>query len=353
MNLKLPTILPAAAIGMLGPCEVGAPSKVLMRPFLPWIKAIAVQVARAAERPKTKAITSGRITALFRMDDLKFVRSRNPVWYSKDYLGMAGCDQLGWIFPDIREIYDSLGDEGGERDKMLDRENGQFTGKVRPVLFTDCMALLKSFNPRIWADKMERIVSTSMTMFLPTNMLWAQILLLDVTIHYLVRGGFQERKMYDGYEMWTPPVVAVITAVVDSWDGATVSVPAAGNDDPAEDGSLPKSTELPSKPPVTAPAQAPHPGTTSPPESSSTSTQAVQTAQAWSWDLLGSLRRQPALFAEKEGEKETDTDREEKLEMLAVLLQLRALFHFALLMLMPDSSDVYKAGSSDVEMYIT
>jgi hypothetical protein len=63
------------------------------------------------------------------------------------------------------------------------------------------------------------------------------------------------------------------------------------------------------------------------------------------WDLAGSLRNQPKLFDDVGA-----VEREAKVQKLASLLQLRALFVIALFLLMPDSSDVYLANGERVEM---
>lgn len=65
------------------------------------------------------------------------------------------------------------------------------------------------------------------------------------------------------------------------------------------------------------------------------------------WDLVGSLKKQPNLFRTLQSEL-----RQERLRKLASLLQLRTIFYAAFLMLNPDSSDVYRAESSSVEMPI-
>jgi len=304
------------------------------------------------------------MTALFRMAELPFVRTESSFWYSFNYVGFASSGHMGWVFWDTHEIYDIL--EPELQDSIVLRQDGQHTGQVRPVFFTDCMSLLQNFNPRLWADKIERLVSLSSASFRPVNMLWAQILVLDVAIHFTIRGRWHEGG--EDYDIWAPPVVAVVTAVANSWDGVSTEVTAQNTSSPppatsAANGSPPmpvqpaaasEDTEM-AKPPgpgssssaTTSPGPAPH-RTAPPPDGLAAARDPAAAAPSFSWDLLTSLQQQPALFPQNE-----HPQRQEKLEMLATLLQLRSLFYIALLLLMPDSSDVYQAEGSEVEMYMT
>jgi hypothetical protein len=166
---------------------------------MPWILALADQVKRSSEG---LIHVSARMTSLFKTDTLKFVRSTDAFWYSFRYVGMqGGLWQWGWILQATWEIYDCLDPE--DRDRIILRDDkGNYTGDVQPVILTECYALLWQFQPRNWAAKIERIVGTQLLKFRPHNMVWVQILLIDVAIHFFVRGGFYEGRR-EGYDLWT------------------------------------------------------------------------------------------------------------------------------------------------------
>jgi hypothetical protein len=68
-------------------------------------------------------------------------------------------------------------------------------------------------------------------------------------------------------------------------------------------------------------------------------------ANFYDWDLLTYLKADPDLVKYEDEEKQ-----ERWLERIAALFQLRSLFYIAYLTLLPDSSDVYLAENSKVEM---
>lgn len=356
---------------------------------MPWVLGLADQAKRSID---SLTHVSRRLTNLFKLDELKFVSSRDTFWYSVNHMGMNGNLQAwGWIFRETSEIYNCL--DAQDRDHILPRgTDGKHTGEVQPVILTESHALIQHFDPHQWASKIERIVKMQLLKFRPHNMVWAQILLLDVAIHALVRGGFYHGHD-EGYDIWTTDVVAVFHAVVYSWDP---SLDGSGIDEePA------RSPEPPIPPPprsrasvspventeehemsilntvdvlqptvidtaaktttkIHAPAQAtskllpvpvpeptpPQPEADSPdPPNNPPLSQKDSPRSQVQWDLAGALRKQVNLFADAE-----PVAREAKVQKLACLLQLRALFVIALFMLMPDSSDVYLADGERVEM---
>ncbi|KAK4150014.1 hypothetical protein C8A00DRAFT_37391 [Chaetomidium leptoderma] len=389
-GLRLPTIIPASSLCLMTGCETGFPSSVLVEPIMPWLVALADQVKRSSE---TFTHVSGRMTTLFKTNCLMFVRSRDAFWYSFNYVGMeARLWQWGWILQETKEVYDCL-DTEDQDDIILRDAEGEYTGDVQPVILTECYALLQRFNPREWAAKIEKIVTMQLLKFRPHNMIWTQILLIDVAIHFLVRGGFHDDEDTVGYNLWADEVVTVFSAIVHVWDPTAEEQAAAA----AKDGSDRHSTRS-TKPPIPPPPKATQdhvetlkehetpmmekfrflepmskdevevkhesiedtPPTEARPEFAQTAQTAPESPKPpkkppisrtnsspldVDWDLAGSLRKQEKLFSGLYPER-----REAKVQKLASLLQLRALFVIALFLLMPDSSDVYLTDGERVEM---
>lgn len=122
---------------------------------------------------------------------MDFHRSSDPFWYTYNEAGQSSNCTYGWIYKDTKEVYDSCQKE--IQDELILREaDGNYTGDVRAVLIPDAAALLENFDPKSWAAKMESFVALSIVAFRPTNLLWVQIVLLDVGIHFLVRKGWYE-----------------------------------------------------------------------------------------------------------------------------------------------------------------
>ncbi|KAL2264055.1 hypothetical protein VTK26DRAFT_2841 [Humicola hyalothermophila] len=377
-SLRLPTIIAAASLCFLTGRESGYPSSVIITPIMPWISALAEKVKHSSE-PFTHV--SSRMTTQFKTNSLLFVRSRDTFWYSMNYIGMDGRTNMwGWILRDTHEIYDSLPPE--DQDDLIMRGPArEYTGDVQPVLLTECYALLQQFNPREWAARIERIITMQLLKFRPHNMVWTQILLLDVAIHFMVRGGFH-RTPPEGYDHWPPQVTAVFKAIISVWDPSAEAQAAreaaeAGDKPPSRPSTAatkadktdattgnsqanppPADQEKPLAPTTTqsqthtqpSPLQRTYTSHTAGGDgvsSNSWSKGSREEAPKWDveWDLAGALLQQDDLFPELEG-----SAREHKVQKLACLLQLRALFVIALFLLMPDSSDVYLADGERVEM---
>ncbi|KAJ4202015.1 hypothetical protein NW759_015483 [Fusarium solani] len=353
-GLDLPTILAALTIASLGSCEVGFPSGIILYPFAAFLNAIAQQIGSTL-RPLN---VDSEITRLFALDRLQFVRSKDTFWYSFNYVGMSPRYFLwSWMFQETKEVFDTLDEK--EQDKIVIRQDGQHTGDVNIVLFSDCDSLLHNFKPRDWSAKIERIIALSMVKYRPVNMVWAQILILDIAIHFLVRGGWYEGPI-EGYNVATDEVAAVVAAVVDSWQGTdteaeseTPAVPLAAISDPAggrqgHKGGNQERQHGTVHGSVAAAGQhgsGNHGTTDNADRHQHTDTHPMEPKIVW--DLVGSLKKQPNLFRTLQSEL-----RQERLRKLASLLQLRTIFYAAFLMLNPDSSDVYRAESSSVEMPI-
>lgn len=249
-GVRLPTIIPASALCLLSGFESGFPSSALIEPLMPWILALVDRVRRSSERAG-RIFVSKRMTALFKTNNLPFVRRKDTFWYSYS-VGMAkGTCQCGWILNETKQVYQSLKEEC-QNEIILRDEKGNYTGDAQPVIFTECHALLERFNPREWASNLERVVKINnlkhlgLIRFRPHNMVWAQIVLLDVAIHFLVRGGF-----YTGppemYNLWPKEVVAVFNAIIGMWDP---SLEHSANE--VKDATQARSSKQPTPPPPKA-----------------------------------------------------------------------------------------------------
>ncbi|KAB8067021.1 hypothetical protein BDV29DRAFT_163927 [Aspergillus leporis] len=260
----------------------------MLENFLPWIRNIARDLYQAHSR---RLRVSENLLRSFLMDNLQFVRSRDSHWLTRDYIGLSHDDRrLGWIYGDIAGVYHKC-DSEVQRGLIERGPEANPSSKVNAVLFPDALALLKDFNPKHWALRLENILSLSALNFHAPNLLWAQIALLDVTIHYLIHTRWHEPHE-DPYTLWNNQTVAVIQAVTNSW----------------------KDSES-------------------------------KSANPMAWNLAASLTKQSDLFPQG-----SHFQRDENITQLEVLLKLRSLFVLAFLMLNPDSSDIYLAEGTEVVM---
>jgi hypothetical protein len=204
--------------------------------------------------------------------------------------------------------------------------------KVNTIVMPHALSLLKAFNPRQWASKLQattRFIAAKR--YNVENLLWAQIIVLDITIRLITRdcrveqldkpeptiaGGLErqetstlpedqifKRRIMGG--PWGLPEVNLVTAITKGWM----------LEDPDEKDA---SDTQPSRSTIPLPIR---------------------------WNLASDLEEHSQInFG---GDPKTTSKRFKELEDL---LKIRALFVVALFMLGPDSSDVYLAENSDIEM---
>src|SRR5438034_1795817 len=83
---------------------------------------------------------------------MEFVRPRDVFWLSFNYRGLSGHDgRGGWIYKDVKEVYDACGTELQDQNILRDGE-GNYSGEVGCVLFPDTFTLLEKLQPREWAN---------------------------------------------------------------------------------------------------------------------------------------------------------------------------------------------------------
>jgi hypothetical protein len=311
--------------------------------LLPWIRNLASTLGL---RNPEHIHVSEMLLSLFKRDGLGFIRSRDSFWFSYDYVGLNGPDFLfGWIYHGAKEVYDSC-QPPLQNELIVRGENGQYTGDVNAVLFPETFTLLGNFNPIDWAAKIESVLAFSPVRFRVTNLLWTQVVLLDVVIHFLIRGGWHEGPSKE-YDIWTKEVTAVINAIVESWNG---NYPTKDTDRAAQE-AVPNTdnqtnvTEGPSTSHGGAETNATEDPSTSHGGKGLRSPPQGEARSRTEWDLVGCLEKQADLTFG--GDQEI---RKKRIRQLADLLQLRAIFFLAFMLLNPDSSDVYLTELSEVEM---
>jgi hypothetical protein len=312
---QLSTILVAATMALLGSAVIGFPSRILIDPFLPWIRSRAENLIL---HHSDDIHISQTLLSAFKTDDLNFIRADSTFWLCFNYVGLTPRDgRCGWIYIDTKEFYDSC-EKDLQNDLLPRGDDGNCTGEVRAVLFPDTFALLRNFNPKDWAAAIENILVSSPVRLQPVNMLCAQVVLLDISIHYLLRRGWFEGSP-TAYKMWNKETVAVINAIVESWSNGRYPTQ---NSTSATD-EVARSTANDQVLNSTSPA--PNTAQHDPQPHSPTPLQTHSSSANTEWNLAGCLEKQADLqFSDDPGV------RKEKIRQLAELLELRALFllHF-------------------------
>ena len=348
------------------------PSRLILDPFAQWFAREAQSVA--SRRDDTFLVgTAGKLLHdTFDMGDIRWMHRKQPYKLCRDN-GASWDGLFSWGYSPVKEQFQSLplllrrailptakdetdheirspwsSDEtlkplsaGSNRcgidpvlfDKVQSQEPAilektasntrsqlrQPSPTVNTILMPQTFELLKDFRPMQWAKDLDYLTAAGIGgWWNPPNLLLVQIMILDITIRLIVRKGDEdrldatdhvERKSNDNQpeeaeaERWGLPEVHLVMAITKGVEAES---------DEAKPADAQPLSVLQNRAP---------------------------------WDLDQALRLHSGL------DFGCDTEEEQrKLRQLADLLKIRALFVIALLMLGPDSSDVYFARSGNVRM---
>lgn len=301
-DIRIPTIYAALTFANIPATSLGFPSDVLIGPFMQWL----CQRANDFWNQKTFKVPEVLRTDLGG-DRINFLRRDGGTWMSKNYLGMdEKTGWTGWDHGEIATIYWSCSDNVQKQIiPRLPNENNTL-GEPEIVLFPDTASLLEKFQVREWDNDLKRNLIFSPNSYSPKSMIWAQIMILDVGIHYLIHGRWPEGD----FKKHKDRSLAVMSAIKNAWIRATKC----------------------------------------------------------NWDLVGTIGAENILtFSPRPSTPPSNPDlanpnpvnpnlgdqiREGRVKKLANMLELRAIFYLAFLIIGPDSSDVYVTRDSEVEVVI-
>jgi hypothetical protein len=218
--------------------------------------------------------------------------------------------RTSWGFPGLKNIFMSL--PVPLKEELVEttlKSNEQTILHINGLVMPHVLTLLENFHPRQWADEIEQtqVENGVGIQFRAVNMLWAQVVLLDVAIRLLVKA--LERFLAETPSSSSQDLSRILTCDF-MWGEEEASVIAALIDHSA---SQPLSASDPVRPSYTT------------------------------WDFTDAVRERCEFSAE-------GSFRESRAQQISDLLILRALVFIAFLILNPDTTDVCLAQGSKVEM---
>lgn len=322
-RLQVPTIYLAATFCSIHGMVVGFPSGQLLKPFLPWWQLKAKEMFQSVTSEFAPCTEFQRT-----------IRTDGVPWLNtvEDFLstgqGAAPGGLYSWGICSLAELYSQLPD--GVKSAMLEyslckagnNQSGKILSKdrdvtpaTRSIFMPHTLKLLGDFRPHQWKYQLTGKQRFNVVKkWSADHLLWAQIILIDITIRLVISGdsekidapklkgpdGNYDEKWNnsadaDSAESWELREVRLVQAIAESW-----RLP--GDDHGNKRRDMVK------------------------------------------WDLIPYLKESQAIQCP------TDENLVQKYERLADLLKIRALFVVALLMLGPDTSDVYLAQEYDIHM---
>jgi len=350
----MPTIYVAACFTSIHGVVCGFPSRSLLQPFIPWVR-------RRAHYLLTKspysALVSSNLSRAMTSGGLRFARETSNYLMSTG-IGASDVGTYGWGITSMYDVFKAMPNEV-QRDLVPNED----VWEVNALLIPETVRLLKDFNIDAWAGSILEANQTLLISFNAINCLWIQIVILDVAIQFFLHGhwGFEpmedprdrEAQAYflkllrsgkltdDGApkpqynpfynESWGRKEAAVVQGIVRAWrqpglretDDEMALDQARSNNQFGEDDDLEATPDW-----------------------------EKLGLELRDWDLGEALIAEQAIQFGDDGASKTRSNRIAMCRRLAELLELRAVFVFAFLLMHPDSSDVYDSErkEEDIEM---
>lgn len=321
-RLQVPTIYLAATFCSIHGLVVGFPSGQLLKPFLPWWQLEAKEMFQSVG---SKFEPCAEFQRTIRTDRVSWLNS------IEDFLstgqGAAPGGLYSWGICPLAELYNQLPD--GVKGSMLEYSlcktekipseywdvTSATSGSARSIFMPHTLTLLADFRPHHWKYQLTGKQRFNVVKkWSADHLLWAQLILIDITIRLVISGDSEKIDApkkdgphdkhdekagspadTDNSQSWELREVHLVQAIAESW-----------RIHERDHGRKPHAMVK--------------------------------------WDLTPYLKAAQAIQFSAGG------NLAEKYERLADLLKIRALFVVALLILGPDTSDVYLAQEYGIHM---
>ncbi|KAI9803567.1 MAG: hypothetical protein M1825_001910 [Sarcosagium campestre] len=403
---RVPTVFAAASFVNLHGVICGYPARSLLYPFSWWFEHRAKFVH---DHHESSFVVSKTALQAVIHGKLSWARETSHLLMSTD-VGKTLGGVYGWGVSSMEELF--LGCPIELQQEFIIRDGDDVD--VNIILVPETVDLLESFHPNDWIGVIEAKQAATRIRYRALNLLWIQVLFLDISIQFLIRSGWtpsrlvaptefrgQRAKMgnLDDDFIWSVDDAGVIGAITQAWN-----LPSADHDDDdaekkrdsgqdqsstvAGEGDSPTEHKQEQPPPEQAvqdkekiPAVVVEEGTepsikdgdeklkgeihaferefeaeASPGETSSARTEAGKSTAGTSSSGTRTTPWEWDLVEslEKHSGLTFGTNdmakRRAKFRKLALLLELRALFMIAFLWTHPDSTDVFVLESAGIEM---
>jgi hypothetical protein len=317
----------------------------LLEPFRIWF---SIRATSIRSRLKSSLVISKDLYRAVVDGSLMFAREQSNYLLSVN-IGTYEDGSFGWLVSNMRDIYDACPE--AVKDQIIVSNEG--TVNVNAVLMPVTIALLENFSPREW-EKTTAQQAVPIGAFRVLNLVWIQILILDIAIQYSIRGGWRTAptaapvKGVSAVRPWGTQEIGVIGAIAKSWEIETKKEEEnQGKENVANEPQNKNASDETQDKQNTSDETQNNNTLNKMEDKGSPSDETAEPLTPIPWDLDSSLREHSNLTFPGAHEQY-----HAKFQQLADLLELRGLFTIAFMFLCPDSSDVYGAEGSDLEIPI-
>ncbi|KAF2452709.1 hypothetical protein BDY21DRAFT_155318 [Lineolata rhizophorae] len=357
---RVPTIWAASMFTSLYGVCCGFPSRAFVEPFIPWIKTAARRI-NARKPPYIKESRS--VWLALRDDRLDFARTNS--YYILDAFGEgSSTDRIyGWNISPMQHVWAGLPEEV-RAEVFGATSNREWAGCPNVIMYPESMYILRHFDLAKSAVKFAEEEVYNNPRFELVALIWTQIIIMDMAIQYMVRGELETVKSKS--REWQQEDIGVVEAIVRMWSREPIdnvverklkSTSSQGSDIAPDTSKGPTAEEIELSDVRTATPSIAEGASSesdklkqaSTPEGSPEAIREKGVLDDGYPDLKYYLKKYSKLET-RPGFGGDEEEQDKKFQQLADMLELRALFVIAYMMLGPDSSDVYLNQRSEIEM---
>ena len=188
-RLVAPSVYVSATFLTFSGIVCGFPTKALLQDITPWLRWRARLLYD--RRRHIFKISSKLADSIGSQDESKSLRgfARETGDYLMSRGGGTTAGLYGWGIMDMQEIYDKC--PQGVRDE-INASSEEWDAQA--LTTSEICHLLKHFAVQQWAKHVKEIQRESLRWFGSINLIWIQIVLLDISIQFLIRGSWNFTK---------------------------------------------------------------------------------------------------------------------------------------------------------------
>lgn len=182
-QLIVPTIFPTAIIAAIPYVFCGFPSNTFLEHLLPWLRFEAHHVLEANELLKQHNVIISADSAQRRalLGEISFFNSNLIIRMGRTSSDTGSVRRCSWLsgrrgleyFALPEDIRKSFGTHNPSTRRLED---------VKAPILPQTMTLLEDFRPQVWAESIRAKLRDMRWKLYPSNMLWFQVVLLDISI---------------------------------------------------------------------------------------------------------------------------------------------------------------------------
>lgn len=188
-QLIVPTVFPVAIITAIPYIFCGFPSGVFLSELLPWLRLEAQNILEGDGLFEPNVIFSASsVQELAFLGNISFLNSDSLIRMGRTTPSKGERIKCSWLSSQWYIEYSELPKDLREVFGIPTPSTPRIKNVKAPIL-PEMFDLLEHFEPQVWAEDIREQLRDIDRKLYPSNMLWCQVVLLDIAIRLLIKQG--------------------------------------------------------------------------------------------------------------------------------------------------------------------